>query len=392
MPDTVNRPYQQCKRCVMDTTARLISFDRSGVCNYCRDCEKNNIQTIFRPREVRYKEFDEAIAHIRKKGKGKSYDCILGISGGMDSSYLAVIAKENGLRPLVVHFDNGWNDELAVKNIENIVKKLGYDLYTHVIDWEEFKDLQLAYFKASVIDIEVPTDNLIISVLYKIAIENNIKVILSGMNPWTETILPDDWAFVSRKSDLVNILNIHRRYGTVKLKSYPTFSAWKKYYYTHIAGIEFISCFYQLDYNAKKVEERLKKEFEWKPYSCKHFESVFTRFYQGYILPKKFNVDKRKAHYSTLICSKQMTKEEALIKLQSPPYPVEQQLKDKDYVIKKWGITDQFFEEVMRLPPVSHEKFGMEKKFFMERLQYKLHLMYLYKFAYPLRILKRPAL
>ncbi|HRD37351.1 MAG TPA: 7-cyano-7-deazaguanine synthase, partial [Bacteroidia bacterium] len=172
--------YKQCVKCVMDTTTTLIKFDEEGVCNFCHDYDKLASKTVNRPKEERYKDFELSINEIKKWGVGKKYDCILGLSGGLDSSYMALIAKEYGLRPLLVHFDNGWNSEVAIKNIENIVNKTGFDLYTYVINWEEFKDLQIAYFKASVIDIEVPTDQLIFASLYKIAYERNIKYILSG--------------------------------------------------------------------------------------------------------------------------------------------------------------------------------------------------------------------
>lgn len=204
----------------MDTTSALIKFDEKGVCNFCKEYQSIAKKTVLRDRDLRYKIFQEDVDIIMADGKNKPYDCILGLSGGIDSSYMALVAKDYGLRPLVVHFDNGWNSELAVKNIENIVNILGFELFTYVINWEEFKDIQIAYFKASVVDIEVPTDQLIFAALYKIAKEKNIKYILSGSNVRTESIMPADWCFYG-KLDATNFDNIHKKFGKLKLKNLP---------------------------------------------------------------------------------------------------------------------------------------------------------------------------
>ncbi|MCE3260910.1 MAG: ExsB family protein, partial [Bacteroidetes bacterium] len=252
-------PIKQCTRCVLDTTTKLISFDEKGVCNFCHDYDKVAAKTVLRPREVRYAEFDKLIADIKEHGKGKPYDCILGLSGGVDSSYLALVAREQGLRPLVVHFDNGWNNELAVKNIQNIVETCNYDLSTYVIDWEEFKDLQLAYFKASVIDLEVPTDQLIVATLYKLAEQHKIKFILSGNNIRTEYVLPSDWIY-RKKLDLVNLRNIHKKFGTIPLRKFPTIGINDRYRYQAKLGIGMVTFFDKIDFNVKDVKERLVKE------------------------------------------------------------------------------------------------------------------------------------
>jgi N-acetyl sugar amidotransferase len=371
----------------MDTTSGLISFDVNGVCNFCHEYDELARITVDRPHEERYAEFNKAIAQIKEWGKGKPYDCILGLSGGLDSSYMALIAKEAGLRPLIVHFDNGWNTELAIKNIENIVNKTGFDLFTYVINWEEFKDLQISYFKASVIDIEVPTDQLIFASLYKIAYEKGVKYILSGNNIRTEAILPADWCF-PKKLDHTNLYNIHKAYGKVDIKEFPRLGAFERNAY-HIAGLRQVAFFDKIDFNVEVVKRRLREEFNYVVYPCKHYESVFTRFYQGYILPRKFNVDKRKAHLSTLICAGQLTKQQALEELQHPPYPVKEQMEDKNYVLKKWGMSEDEFESIMKLPPVPHEKFGTDKAVDTKSFIYRLKMFYLYKIAFPLGLKKR---
>jgi len=365
-----------CTRCVMDISTKYIAFDEKGVCNYCRGYDELAARTVLRPKEVRYAEFEKKVEEIKSSGKGKPYDCILGLSGGVDSSYMALVAKDFGLRPLIVHFDNGWDDELAVKNIENIVNKLGFDIYTYVIEWEQFKDLQLAYFKASVIDIETPTDQLIFAALYKIAKERKIDYILSGNNIRTEFIMPRDWVN-QYKRDSVNLRNIHDKYGTVPLKNFPRLSGKDVFWYTK-SGIKLVDVFDRLDFNLQDVKGRLVKELEWRPYPGKHYESVFTRFYQGYILPVKFGVDKRRAHFSNLICSGQMTRDEALNELKKPGYPQEQFKWDFEYVLKKWEISTQEFEQIMKLPPVPHSFFGFEKPYLpygiLGRIKTYLHM------------------
>jgi len=381
--------HKQCSRCVLDTTTKLISFDEKGVCNFCHDYDKVAANTVLRDRGLRYSDFDKTIADIKKHGEGKPYDCILGLSGGVDSSYLALIAHEQGLRPLVVHFDNGWNNELAVKNIQHIVEKLNFDLSTYVIDWEEFKDLQLAYFRASVIDLEVPTDQLIVATLYKLAEQHNIEYTLSGNTFRTEYAVPSDWIY-RKKLDLVNLNNIHKKFGTIPLKKFPRIGINDRYRYQAKLGISMVTFFDKIDFNVKDVKQRLINELGWTPYPGKHYESLFTRFYQGYILVKKFGVDKRKAHLSSLICSGQVTREEALEELSKPPYPIDLQAEDRAYVIKKWGLTEVEFERIMNEKPIPHEYYGEEKEMkVLNRLREKVGLVYKYKFLKPLGLLKK---
>lgn len=385
----LTKEYKQCTRCVLDTTTSTITFDANGVCNYCHGYDETAEATVLRPREVRYAELDRIVSKIKKAGEGNEYDCIVGISGGLDSSYMAVLVKELGLRPLLVHFDNGWDSELAVKNIEQLVTKLDYNLNTYVIDWEEFKDLQIAYFKASVIDIEVPTDQLIFAILFKIAREHNIKYILEGYNFRTEYGIPGDWNF-DRKFDLTNLRNIHKKFGKVKLKKFPTISENDLLLFDQIYNIQAISPINLVDYDWHEVKKMLMEKYNYTPYQYKHYESIFTRFYQGYILPKKFNIDKRLAHLSTLIRSGYISRDYALNELKNPPYPIEQQNEDKAYVIKKWDMTEAEFDEIMNKPIVSHDVYGYDEISSWAKLKVKLYMIYLYKFAYPLGIKKRP--
>lgn len=359
--NTDTTTYRQCKRCVLDTTSKAITFDEQGICNYCHAFDKQMKKFITIDKDLRKRNLDEMVNYVKKVGKNNKYDCILGLSGGVDSTYMAYLAKQLGLRPMAVHFDNGWNSETAVKNIENIVSKLQLDLKTYVINWNEFKDIQLAYLKASVVDIEVPTDQLIFAALNKIAKQNNIKYILSGANIVTEYGMPLDWAY-RNKSDQTNLLNIYHKFGSgLKLSTLPKFDFYARFFYTQVHGIQTISLLNYVDYNKAKVKEVITKELGWQDYGGKHFESVFTRFYQGYILPKKFNIDKRKAHLSALICSGQITKEQALEELKTETYDPALQKEDRSFVIKKFDLTEEEFERMMQAPRVEHDFYGTEQ-------------------------------
>jgi N-acetyl sugar amidotransferase len=380
----------QCKRCVMDTTSVNITFDNEGNCNYCSNFLKQAQRTIFRPSELRYNIFKNEIEEIKTKGKGKKYDCIIGVSGGIDSSYMVLLAKDYGLKPLLVHFDNGWDDELAVKNINNLVNYSGFDLYTYVIDWEGFKDMQKAYFKAGVIDLEVPTDMFISGTLIRIAKKNNVKTILSGANLWTEAILPRDWIY-SKKNDFVNMSNIYKLFGDGILKKIPHYSINKRIW-NEILGYKFLTVFEKLDFNQENVKKRLINELGYRVYPCKHFESIFTRFYQGYYLRKKFNIDKRKAHLSNLIMVNQLSREDALKEISEEPYDLNKQKEDLEYVTKKWGYSIDEFMNIMNKKPIEHSFYGEEDdspNWYLKFIKY-IELVYLYKFAYPLGIKAKP--
>lgn len=361
--------YRQCAVTVMDNIADPdIHFDENGICNYFREYKEAEKANVFSGVEGE-KKLNDIVQKIKRDGQGKKYDCLIGLSGGVDSTYVAYLVKKLGLRPLAVHLDNGWNSELAVSNIENIIRKLDIDLYTLVVNWEEFKDIQLAYLKASVVDIEVVSDHAIFATMYKLAKEQKIGYIISGTNIVTEQIMPPSWLY--RKMDFANLKDIHDTYGKLKLKTYPTFNFWKYVYYSGVLKLNPISVLNYVPYDKKEVKEVIKRELDWRDYGGKHYESVFTKFYQAYILPQKFKIDKRKAHLSTLICSGQLTKEEALKELEQPLYTEKELKQDKEYVVKKFGLTESEFDQIMQLPVKSHYDFKTDvlvKKAYMKLL------------------------
>jgi tRNA(Ile)-lysidine synthase TilS/MesJ len=270
------------------------------------------------------------------------------------------LAKQYDLRPLVVHFDNGWNNELAVHNIETIVSTCEFPLKTYVMDWPEFRDLQRAYLKASVIDLEVPTDHMIFAALNKIASEEGIKYILSGNNFATEWLLPPAW--YHPKGDLANLLSIHKQHGERKIKNLPKLGAWRSFYFHNLRGIETIEILDLLPYRKLAAKELLSQKFGWRDYGGKHFESIFTRFYQGYILPSKFGIDKRKAHLSNLILNNEIDRQQAVEELKLPPYDPQLQLQDKVYVAKKLGWSSEEFEKILQLPNCEQHEYGNETR------------------------------
>ena len=347
------RSYQICSHCILDTVDdENLQFDNKGVCNYCNQFTNSQSESGIVQPDYKEKKLKEIVAEIKAEGKNKKYDCILGVSGGVDSSYLAYQAKQLGLRPLIIHYDNGWNSELAVMNIENIIKKLNFDLITFVNDWEEFKDIQLAFMRASVVDIELITDHAIGALQYSLAKKYNVRYILSGTNNATEAILPPHW--YHWKTDALNLIAIHKQFGKQKLKTYPILKYFKRLYYTRKLKIENIPLLDYLPYEKEKAKETIIKDLNWKDYGGKHYESIFTRFYQAYILPRKFKIDKRKAHLSTLICSGQITRQEALSEMKKEIFPSDKLMEDKEYVIKKLGLTAQEFEGIMNLPVKKH--------------------------------------
>ncbi len=357
---------QICTRCIMDNTVPDIRFDEKGICNYCTKyfevMDKLYIDEVQKERGLK-----RIVDEIKEKGRGKDYDSILGVSGGLDSSYLLYRAVKLGLRPLAVHLDNGWDSELSISNIEKLVKTLNVDLYTHVIDWEEFKDLEIAFFKANVIDIEMLTDHAIVATLYETALRRKIKYILAGTNMANEGIrIPGVWGH--SKLDLKNIESIYERYGSRKtIDTFPTIGLTRYLKYRFIDGIKWVSLLDYLTYDGDEAIHILNKEINWRKYEKKHYESIFTRFYQGYILPKKFNVDKRKVHYSTLICSGQMTRERACELMKNDPYDDEQLLKeDKEYVLKKLGLSNEEFEKYINSPSVPHSCYPSNERIYRQ--------------------------
>ena len=351
--------YRICSKTVMDTTDPEIRFDENGICNYYFDY-KAKAERILLPFPQRTEQFDKIIEQIKKEGKSGQYDCLIGLSGGVDSSYIAYLAGEMGLKALIVHFDNGWNSELAVSNIEKLVNKYNFDLHTLVVDWDEFKDIQLSFFKASVPNIEVVTDHAIIATLYKIAKKYKIKYLISGSNLVTEGILPSSWGYDA--SDYFHIRSIQRKFGSKKIKTFPHMNLYHYFYYMMVLRVKKINLLNYIDYNKQNAIEELSKNVGWQYYGGKHYESVFTRFFQAYVLPKKFGFDKRKAHLSSLICSGQLTREEALQELKKPLYDRSLLQEHKTYVTKKWGITAEEFERIMKEPPKKHEDYPNNKK------------------------------
>lgn len=333
----------------MDTVAdSSITFDDRGECNHCQ-----RYDALLPSRVIRGQAGRDALARlvdrIKKQGKGKEYDCIIGVSGGVDSTYVAHLVKEYGLRPLAVHLDNGWNSELAVKNIERVLQTLGIDLYTHVLDWEEFRDLQISFLKASTPDGEIPTDHAIVAVLWREATRRGIKYLISGMNFATESISVPDWSY--GHSDWRYIKDIHRRFGNIPLRTFPHFSLpYLLFYVNGIRRVRTVSILNYVDYNKEQAMELLKNKLGWVYYGGKHHESIYTRFYQGHVLPKKFGVDKRYGHLSDLIKAGQKTREAALEEMKQPPYPEQLQQEDIIYVCKKLGLTRAQYDEIMHAP------------------------------------------
>lgn len=353
-PANMGRDYQVCSAGVLDTIANAeIQFDGNGKSNYFHEYnayEKERSEKYVSEQPT----FDDTVQFLKKEGNNKKYDCILGVSGGVDSSYLALLAKKAGLRVLCIHFDNGWNSELAVDNIQSIIQHCEFDLHTFVIDWNEFKDIQLSYFKAGVIDLEAVTDIAIFAALNDLSRKYKIPHILDGRNGQTEFVLPSVWI----NKDAGNLRNIHSQFGIAPIKNYPIHSPLKGRFLQQIHTINNIPLLEMIDYNKDKAKAEIQTEFGWRDYGGKHYESVFTRFYQGYILPEKFNVDKRKAHLSNLIYSKQMTREEALAELQNPIYPMEQLEIDFPFVLKKLDFTESSFYEYIDAPVVEHSVYG----------------------------------
>jgi N-acetyl sugar amidotransferase len=353
--------YKMCSHCILDTNDDPdITFDENGVCNYCNQYKKL-VETLPKGKEKEI-ALQKIISEIKSNQKNSKYDVILGVSGGVDSSYLAYLCHKFELRPLIVHFDNGWNSELSVQNIYKIINKFNFDLYTYVVDWEEFKDLQLAFLKASVIDIEATTDHAILATLYHTAKKYKIKYVLSGFNYVGESIMIKKWRW--NKYDWLNIKSIHKQYGKLKIKTFPHLSFWSKLYYHLIYKIKIIQLLNYIDYNPIESKKILMKELDWKDYGGKHCESIFTCFYQHYILPKKFSVDKRKIHLSNLICSGLISREEALKKLETEKMNIENASAEKEYVLKKLGLSEEEFETIMRTPPRSHSEFDSDEKYY----------------------------
>ena len=352
--------FQQCTRCIMDTTAAGILFDSEGRCNYCRNFEKK--LAAYQPHEPQKRKarFDALVKRIRADGRGKPYDCVVGLSGGADSAYTLYTVKNAGLRPLAVHMDNGWDSELAANNIENLVTKLDVDLVTHVINWQEYRRLMQAFFAADVLDIELLYDNAMLAVNYQLAAKYGTHWILGGTNTTTEGMeMPVNWNWF--KFDKRNILALARRAG-VGLDTFPAIGTKEYVFYKAARRIRWIPLLDYVDYFKPRCTQELVDKIGYRAYAYKHYESIFTRFYQGYILPTKFGIDKRKLHLSTLIMSGQLTRVDALKTMDRIPYPSDDDLQnDIDYFIKKMGWTRHQLDDYIARPQIPHATYGTEK-------------------------------
>jgi N-acetyl sugar amidotransferase len=331
----------------MDTTDPNITFDKRGWCDYCRNFYKN-IQPSWHPNEEGEKILGPLIDKIKKNGKGRDHDCLIGISGGVDSSYVTYLAKEKfGLRPLIFHVDAGWNSQEAVNNIERLIDGLKLDLHTEVVDWQEMKDLQLAFFKAQVPHQDTPQDHVFFAALYNFAAKHGFKYLITGANHSTECVRePLEWHY--HASDLRQLKDIHRRFGKRPLKTFPTADIFKyKLYYRFIKGVRVIKLLNYMPYIKEEAMQELIDRFGWQKYAHKHYESRFTRFFEGYWLPKKFGYDKRRAHFSSVILTNQMTREEALKRIAQPAYDEQTMSQDFEYVAKKMDLTVAELKEIM---------------------------------------------
>ena len=347
-----------CQKCIMDDqNDKFIHFDNQGICNYCKDFEDKKKIYTFTNEQVKsnLEELKKKISNL----KSGEYDLITGISGGVDSSYLLHLIKKLNLNPLIIHFDNGWNSELAVTNIKNLLDKTKFDYITEVIDWNEFKSLQRSFLKAGVVDIEVLTDHAITATLYKYAKRYKIRTIFSGGNFATEQGMPPDWLW--QKSDLINIRDINKKFENIKMSTFPTFD-------TFNVIIEMFKAKFKLGYWYQKIEPLnlinykkndainiLNKEYNWVYYGEKHYESTFTEFYQAYILYKKFKIDKRKPHNSSLIRNGELSREDALEKTKLPPYITNEiERKKVDYFLKKIEMNNNEFQKILSDVPKRH--------------------------------------
>ena len=347
--------YQQCSRCVMDTSDPAIAFDADGVCNHCRTFDQVT-RTQWFPNEEGARRWEAMAAQIRQAGQGREYDCILGLSGGIDSSYLALKVKDWKLRPLVVHVDAGWNSELAVANIEAVVKYCDFDLHTHVVDWEEMRDLHLAYLKAGIANQDVPQDHVFFASLYHFATRNRIRFILSGGNIATEGIFPTAWH--GSAMDAVNLRAIHKKYGERPLRTYSTIGFFDYFvWYPFVRKMRTARPLNFMPYDKQQAIAELEQKMGWRAYGRKHGESLFTKLFQNYYLPTKFGYDKRKPHLASLIVSGQMTRVDALAKLQEPLYEPNELEIDITYFCKKLRISRQQFDGFLTAPSHHYSDF-----------------------------------
>ena len=347
----------------MDSTAKNIKFDHDGVCNFCKEFLTKKKYVLNESSSAKQKRMHDLVEKIKLDGKRKEYDCIVGVSGGLDSSTALALACDRGLRPLAVHMDNGWNSELAQSNIENLIKKLGVDLHTTVINWSEYKSLMQSFFDADVVDVELLYDNAMTAVNYNQAAKYGVKYILAGTNTSTEgMIIPEGWNWF--KLDKKNIKSIARRSGIAKFNSFPSIGTNEFIWYTFIRRINWIPFLDYTEYKKENALQLLIDQYDYRPYPYKHYESIFTRFYQGEILPKKFSIDKRKIHLSNLIMTNQMSRIEGLNILKKSPYPNEKErLADVDYFLKKMDWDETELGNYLARDAANHYDYDSEWKY-----------------------------
>lgn len=342
------RKYQICTNCIMDTSDSTITFDERGWCDYCCNFHQS-ILPNWHPDERGEREIMPMIEKIKREGKDRDYDCLIGISGGLDSSYVTYIAKEKfGLRPLMFHCDTGWNSDLGVSNIQKVIDGLGLDLVTEVVNWEEMQDLQRAFFKSQVPFVDTPQDLALFSAIYNFAAKNDFKYVITGGNISTECVRESlEWTYFS--TDMRQVRDIHKRFGSRPLDTFPTCDILKyKLYYRWVKGIQVIKLLDSVSYIKKDVINELKAKFGWQPYPQKHYESRFTRFYESFWTPKKFGYDKRRAYMSSEVLTGQMTREEAIERISSPELDEKTMTKEFEYVATKLGWTVAEFEEILK--------------------------------------------
>ena len=352
---------QICNNCVMDSSDSIIIFDDKGVCDHCKTFY-NDILPEWQYGENRKEQLNKIISEVKDSSRNQDFDCIMGMSGGIDSSYLLYsMVNDYGLRPLVFHVDAGWNSQVAVNNIERLIDGLELDLYTEVINWEEIKDLQLAFFKSGVSHIDVPQDHAFFATMYKFASDNNIKYILTGGNYSTECIRnPLEWMYY--QSDSTQLRDIHRIYGKIPLSSFPiTNIIWHKFYLPYIKGIKLIRPLDYIPYNKDSAMNELVEKFGYQEYPQKHFESRFTRFYESYWLPKRFGYDTRKVQYSSLILTGQMTRDQAIEKLKKPAYDEENIHQEFEYISNKLDISVEELKTYMHAPKKTYKDYKSQQ-------------------------------
>jgi len=344
----------------MDSSDPDIFFDSQNHCNHCNEFFDFKQQITYKKGESE-KKLEELVSTIKKSAKNNKYDCLIGVSGGVDSSYVAYLSKQLGLKPLALHMDNGWNSEHSAANIRNICSKLDIDYSSHVLRWDEFKDIQLSILKSSIVEVEFPTDIAITAVLHRTAAQHNIKYIIGGGNYATEGILPESWFYNPRDKKLLK--SIHKKFGTVPMKTFPTFDFWQEIYYKFFKGIKMTYLLNYFPYSKDEAMKILTSQFSYQDYGGKHHESVFTRFAQSYIQPVKFNVDYRRATLSSLICNGIIGRDEALLELSKPSYNAETIDADKEYVAKKFDISVSELNAIISAEPKSYKNYPNDERF-----------------------------